>query len=133
MFNRTYVNGMIFGRHNIGVFGFLGESGQIDMAAEVTVDGWSKVGFIGSANDLGVMFNIYIKISVFYSQNYASGFIGLLENTEMAYMNVYGPVFKVTLKMAGTPSGLIYGCVRDSDTNECTSYDIIAGGAVNLC
>ena len=48
------------------------------MAAEVIVDGWSKTGFIGSAYNLEVMFNIYVKISVFYQQNYASGFIGLL-------------------------------------------------------
>ena len=91
------------------------------MVADVIVKGWSKIGFIGVVDNIRMVFNIYVNIEIDYAQNYAGGFVGLLENTNVFYLNVYSPVFKIVMNDGGKPSGMIYGCIRDVDTGECTS------------
>ena len=63
-YNNSYVSGAVISRHSTGVFDYVDQSGQINMAADVLVDGWSKVGFIGWGNNVGVLFNIKINITV---------------------------------------------------------------------
>ena len=63
-YNNSYVSGVVISRHSTGFFGYVDQSGQINMAADVLVDGWSKVGFIGWGNNVGVLFNIKINITV---------------------------------------------------------------------